>query len=114
MTRDEEAGMQETGVKKGDLVKVTAGKEKGKTGKVLQIVKKKDRIIVEKVNFLKRHKKPDAKGKGGILEKEGSIHISNVMLVCNKCNKAVRYGYKVLDDNKKVRYCKKCNEILDA
>lgn len=114
MKRDEEAGMQETGVKKGDLVKVTAGKEKGKTGKVLQIVKKKDRIVVEKVNILKRHKRPDAKGKGGILEKEGSIHISNVMLVCNKCNKAVRYGYKVLDDSKKVRYCKKCNEILDA
>ena len=95
--------MQETGLKKGDLVKVTAGKEKGKTGKVLQIIKKKDRVVVEKVNFLKRHKRPDAKGKGGILEKEGSIHLSNVMLVCSKCNKAVRYGFKVLDDNKKVR-----------
>jgi len=106
--------MQETGLKKGDLVKVTAGKEKGKTGKVLQIIKKKDRVVVEKVNFLKRHKRPDAKGKGGILEKEGSIHLSNVMLVCSKCNKPVRYGFKVLDDNKKVRYCKKCNEILEA
>ena len=105
--------MQETGLKKGDQVKVTAGKEKGKTGKVLQVIKKKDRVVVEKVNFLKRHKKPDAKGKGGILEKEGSVHLSNVMLICSKCNKAVRYGFKMLDDNKKVRYCKKCNEILD-
>ena len=82
--------MQETGVKKGDLVKVTAGKEKGKTGKVLQIVKKKDRVVVEKVNFVKRHKRPDAKGKGGILEKEGSIHISNVMLVDPKDGKGTR------------------------
>ena len=106
--------MQETGVKKGDLVEVITGKEKGKTGKVLQIIKKKDRIIVEKGNLLKHHKKPDAKGKGGILEKEGSIHTSNVMLVCGKCNKAVRYGHKVLDDTKKLRYCRKCNEILDA
>ena len=78
--------MQETGLKKGDQVKVTAGKEKGKTGKVLQVIKKKDRVVVEKVNFLKRHKRPDAKGKGGILEKEGPVHLSNVMLICSKCS----------------------------
>ncbi|MDR2862062.1 MAG: 50S ribosomal protein L24 [Syntrophobacterales bacterium] len=102
------------GFKKGDLVKVTTGKDKGKEGKVLQLIKKKNRLLVEKVNMLKQHKKPDAKGKGGILEKEGPVHISNVMLVCSKCNKAVRYGVRALDDNKKVRYCKKCNEILDA
>lgn len=106
--------MQEIGFKKGDLVKVTMGKDKGKEGKVLQLIKKKNRLLVEKVNMLKQHKKPDAKGKGGILEKEGSIHISNVMLVCSRCNKAVRYGVRVLADDKKVRYCKKCNEILDA
>jgi large subunit ribosomal protein L24 len=106
--------MQGMGFKKGDLVKVTTGKDKGKEGKVLQLIKKKNRLLIEKVNMLKQHKKPDAKGKGGILEKEGPIHISNVMLVCSKCNKAVRYGVRVLDDNKKVRCCRKCNEILDV
>lgn len=106
--------MQEIGFKKGDLVKVTTGKDRGKEGKVLQLIKKKNRLLVEKVNMLKQHKKPDAKGKGGIIEKEGSVHISNVMIVCSKCNKTVRYGIRVLDDDKKVRYCKKCNEILDV
>ncbi len=101
-------------MKKGDLVKVVVGKEKGKTGKILKIVKDRERLIVEKVNMLKRHQRPDAKGKGGIVEKEGSLHVSNVMLVCNKCDGAVRIGYRILDDGKKVRICGKCREILDA
>ena len=106
--------MRDCKLKKGDLVKVVVGKEKGKTGKILKIVKDRERLIVEKVNMLKRHQRPDAKGKGGIVEKEGSLHVSNVMLVCNKCDGAVRIGYRILDDGKKVRICGKCREILDA
>jgi large subunit ribosomal protein L24 len=105
--------MREVNIKKGDMVLVTAGKEKGKTGKVLSVLKEKNRVVVEKLHVIKRHQRPDAKGKGGILEKEGSIHISNVMVLCNRCNTGVRVGFKVLEDKKKVRVCKKCNEILD-
>jgi len=101
-------------LKKGDKVKVVAGKEKGKTGKILKVVADKDKVVVEKLNFVKKHQKPDAKGKGGIVEKEGPIHISNVMLLCNKCEMGVRVGHKVLEDGKKVRVCTKCHEILDA
>ncbi|HOP86879.1 MAG TPA: 50S ribosomal protein L24 [Syntrophorhabdaceae bacterium] len=100
-------------IKKNDLVIVTTGKDKGKTGKVLRIFKKKDRVIVEKVNMVKRHVKPSQKTKGGILEKESPIHVSNVMIYCEKCSKPVRVGKKVLDDGKKVRFCKKCNEVID-
>lgn len=105
--------MLETRLKKGDMVKVVAGKEKGKSGKILRIIGKKNRVTVEKLNFIKKHQKPDAKAKGGILQKEGPIHISNVMYLCGKCNSAVRVGYRVLEDGRKVRTCKKCNELLD-
>jgi len=104
--------MQSRRIKKGDMVKVMAGKEKGKTGKVMKIVDE-NRVIVEKLNFIKRHARPDAKGKGGIVEKEGSIHLSNVMRICEKCNAAGRIGYKILEDGKKVRTCRKCSEVLD-
>ena len=102
------------GLKKGDLVKVIAGKEKGRTGKILKTIRDKDRVVVEKLNLLKKHKRADAKSKGGVIEKEGSIHASNVLLICNKCDTGVRLGYKILEDGKKVRVCKKCNEILEA
>jgi large subunit ribosomal protein L24 len=102
------------GLKKGDLVKVIAGKEKGRTGKILKTIKEKERVVVEKLNLLKKHKRPDGKSKGGIIEKEGSIHASNVLIICSKCDTGVRLGYKVLEDGKKVRVCKKCNEILEA
>ena len=101
-------------LKKGDTVKVIAGKEKGKTGKVLKVIVDKSQVVVEKLNFVKRHQKPDAKGKGGIVEKEGPIHISNVAFVCSKCETGVRVGQKALEDGKKVRVCSKCQEILDA
>ena len=100
-------------IKKNDMVKVIAGREKGKTGKVLSVTKEKGRILIEKVNLVKRHQKPDATGKGGIVEKEAPLQVSNVMLVCSKCNTGVRVGYKVLEDGKKVRICKKCQELLD-
>ncbi|MCK9229948.1 MAG: 50S ribosomal protein L24 [Syntrophales bacterium] len=101
-------------VKKGDTVKILAGKEKGKTGKILSILQDKGRVVVEKVNFVKKHQRPDGKGKGGILQKEGSIHLSNVMVLCGKCEKGIRVGYRKLEDGKKVRVCRKCGEVLDA
>ena len=98
--------------KKGDTVKVLAGKDKGKTGKVLAVIPEKDRIVVEKVNIIKKHKRPDQRSKGGIVEKEGSIHVSNVGLFWNKCNKPVRVQSKKLDDGKKVRICSKCKDVI--
>ena len=100
-------------VKKNDMVMVMAGKDKGKTGKVLRINRKTDRIIVEKVNMIKRHVRPSQKTKGGIMERESAIHVSNVMIYCDKCSKPVRAGTRVLEDGKKSRYCKKCNEVFD-
>ena len=99
-------------VKKNDLVMVITGKDKGKTGKVMRINKKKDRLVVEKVNMVKRHVKQSQKTKGGIMEKEGMIHVSNVMIYCEKCSKPVRVGTRILEDGKKIRFCKKCNEAI--
>ncbi|HYA13383.1 MAG TPA: 50S ribosomal protein L24 [Syntrophales bacterium] len=106
--------MQVKRLKKGDMVKVIAGKDKGKTGKILKIVSDKDQVVVEKLNIIKRHKRPDAKGKGGIVEKEGPISVSNVMFLCSKCDTGVKVGFKILEDGRKNRVCKKCNEILDT
>ncbi len=105
--------MQRIKVKKGDMVKIVAGRDKGKNGKVLKVLKEKKRVVVEKVNLVKKHQRPDAKSKGGIIEKESSINVSNVMIVCNKCDSPIRVGSKVLEDGKKVRICRKCAEILD-
>ena len=101
-------------LKKGDMVKVLAGKDKGKTGKVLKALPEKGKVVIEKINIIKKHKRPDQKSKGGVVEKEGSIHISKVGLLCNKCNTAVRIKSKILEDGKKVRVCAKCHEILDT
>ncbi len=101
-------------IKKNDLVMVIAGKDKGKSGKVLRINSKKERAIVEKVNMIKRHMKPNQQNRqGGILEKEGPLHVSNLMLICSKCTDPTRVGYRILEDNRKVRYCKKCDELID-
>src|SRR5208337_2935811 len=100
-------------IRKNDNVMVMAGKDKGKTGKVLRINRKTDRIIVEKVNMIKRHVRPSQKTKGGIMERESPIHVSNVMIYCDKCAKAVRVGTKMLEDGKKARYCRKCEEVFD-
>lgn len=100
-------------IKKNDTVKVIAGKDKGKSGKVLRVIPKKDRAIVEKVNMVKRHMKPNQQTRqGGILEREAPIHISNIMLICSKCTDPTRVGYKTIDE-RKVRYCKKCEELID-
>lgn len=100
--------------KKGDMVKVLTGKDKGKTGKILKTIPDKEKVVIEKVNMIKRHKRPDQKTKGGIVEKEGSIHISKVGLLCNKCNTAVRVRNKMLEDGKKVRICSKCNDVISV
>jgi len=101
-------------IRKNDKVMVITGKEKGKIGAVLKVIPEKEGIVVEKLNMVKRHTRPGGKGaKGGIIEKEAPIHISNLMLVCGKCAEITRIGKKVLEDGSKVRFCKKCGEILD-
>jgi large subunit ribosomal protein L24 len=101
-------------LKKNDLVMVISGKEKGKSGRILRVFPQKNRVLIEKINFVKRHTRPSGQMRqGGILEKEAPIHISNVMIVCEKCNLPIRFGKKILDDGKKVRVCKKCGEVLD-
>ncbi|MCD6255093.1 MAG: 50S ribosomal protein L24 [Deltaproteobacteria bacterium] len=101
-------------VRRDDRVMVIAGKDRGKIGKILKVFPKKQLVIVEKVNVVKRHARPSpTTGKGGIIEKEAPIHISNVMIMCDKCMKPVRVGHKFLEDGRKVRYCKKCGEIID-
>jgi large subunit ribosomal protein L24 len=101
-------------LKKGDTVKVVSGKDKGKTGKILKSIPEKSRIVVEKVNIIKKHKRPDQKSRGGIVEKEGPLHVSKVTLVCNKCNDGIRLRTKVLEGGKKVRVCGKCNEVINV
>lgn len=99
-------------IRKGDMVQIIGGREKGKTGKVLKVIRDKNRVVVEKLNIFKRHTKPTQKSpQGGIVEKEGSIHYSNVLLLCPKCNTGVRVGRKVEGD-KKLRVCKKCGETV--
>jgi large subunit ribosomal protein L24 len=101
-------------VRKGDTVMVVAGKERGKKGKVLRVIPEKGRVVVERLNLIKKHQKPTQKVRqGGIIEREGSLHVSNVMLVCGKCNKATRTGVQTLSDGRRVRVCKKCSEIVD-
>ena len=101
-------------IRRDDFVIVTAGKEKGKKGKVLKAHPEKERVIVEKVNFIKRHTKPtSAQRQGGIVEKEGSLHVSNVMLFCEKCGKGVRTRRQRLEDGSVVRLCAGCGESFD-
>jgi len=101
-------------VKKGDRVKVLAGKDKGKEGEVLRAYPKKDRVVVEKVNIIKKAMRPTQQNpQGGISSMEAAIHVSNVMLVCPSCKKATRVGHRFKEDGKKVRVCKKCGKDID-
>ena len=101
-------------VKKGDNVKVISGKEKGKSGKILKAFPAKRRIIVEHLNMIKKHTKRRTQGQGGgIIEREGTIHVSNVMLVCPSCRQVTRVGKKFLEDGTRARICKKCGEVVD-
>ena len=102
-------------IKKDDKVKIIAGKDKGKIGKVLKVNRKKNRLLVEKINIVKRHTRPSQKSRqGGIIEKEMPIQWSNVMVMCNKCVKPARIKMQRLEDGNKVRVCVKCGETLDA
>jgi large subunit ribosomal protein L24 len=105
--------MQHIRIRKDDRVMVTVGKDKGKIGKILRVLRKKDRVVVEKVNMVKRHTRPNPykQQTGGIVEKEMPIHVSNVMVMCDACASPTRVGYREEGD-KKVRFCKKCNKTI--
>jgi large subunit ribosomal protein L24 len=101
-------------IRKNDLVQVLSGKEKGKTGKVLQVFPKRERVVVEKVNFVKRHSRPSGRTRqGGIIQKEAPLHVSKVLLVCPKCNEGQRMGTKVMEDGHKALVCKACGELTE-
>lgn len=100
-------------IKVNDNVLVAAGKDKGKTGKVLKIVSKKDQIVVEKVNIRTKHVRKSTNHPGEKVRYEAGINVSNVMLVCPQCKKATRVGYQVPKEGKKVRVCKKCSATVD-
>lgn len=100
-------------IKKGDSVMVITGKDCNKTGKVLRVLSKKESVLVEGLNIVKRHTKARGSEPGGIAEKEAPVHYSNVMLYCIKCSKPVRSKLKMLENGEKVRVCVKCGEAFD-
>jgi len=101
-------------IKKGDVVEVVAGDDKGKRGKVLKVFPRGRRIIIESINFIKRHTRPTQRDpQGGVQEREAPIHVSNVMLICPNCGHPTRIGHHFLEDGTKVRVCRKCNEMLE-
>jgi large subunit ribosomal protein L24 len=105
-------------IKKGDTVRIISGDDKDKTGKVLKVFSDKNRVIVEGVNFIKRHTRQTQKAqKGGIIEKEAPVHVSNLMLYCPKCSTPTKIAFRVLEGQEggktgKVRICRKCGEIV--
>jgi len=100
-------------IKKGDTISVIAGKEKGKTGKVLRFDKAKQRMLVQGVNFVKKHSRQTKQDQpGGILQKESPLAVSNIMFLCPRCNKRSKLGSKILNDGSKTRICKKCQEMV--
>ena len=104
-------------IHKGDQIKVVCGKESGKTGKVLSVDIEKRRLLVERLNMVRKHTKPNPRTnpQGGVLEREAAIHVSNVMLVCPSCGQPTRVGYRILESGSKVRVCrrKNCNSPID-
>jgi large subunit ribosomal protein L24 len=104
-----------TPVRKNDNVLVISGRDRGKRGRVLQVLPEKNRVIVEGVNVIKRHTRPNPQRqiKGGIVEREASLHASNVQLVCPECGAPTRVGRQVLGDGRKVRICRKCKGVVD-
>jgi large subunit ribosomal protein L24 len=100
-------------VKKGDQVIVLSGRDKGKRGEILKMIREDQRAIVQGVNMMKRHTAPSQAGAGGIVEKEATIHVSNLSLIDPKDNNATRIGYRNLEDGRKVRYAKRSGEVID-
>ncbi len=109
--------MAKAKIHKGDQVMVISGKESGKTGKVMRVDPDKGRLAIERLNMMRRHTRPDPKKnpQGGVIEREGPIDVSNVMLVCPACGKGTRVGYRVIDGGGKVRVCRRadCNRDID-
>ena len=104
-----------TRIKKDDKVKVLTGKDKGNIGKVLKIVEKTNRVIIENINVVKVNQRPtQANPQGGIVEKNMPIQVSNLMIMCNSCVKPTRISMKLLEDGKRVRICKQCNQQIDS
>lgn len=100
-------------IRKNDIVQCLKGKDKGKKGKVLSVFPKKSRAVVEGINFAKKHTRRTREDQqGGIIQKEAPVHISNLMLFCNKCNKVTKVGFTLLKDSSKARICKRCNEVI--
>ena len=104
-----------TPIRKNDTVLIITGKDRGKRGRVLKVLPEKNRLIVEGMNLIKRHTRPNPgkNVKGGIVEREASLHASNVQLVCPECSKMTRVGHKILGDGRKVRICRKCEGVVD-
>ena len=105
----------QTPVRRNDTVIVIAGKNRGKRGRVLKLLPERNRVVVEGVNFIKRHTRPNpSRGiKGGVVEREASLHASNLQLVCPECGAQTRVGRRLLGDGRKVRICRKCEGVVD-
>jgi large subunit ribosomal protein L24 len=102
-------------LRKDDTVIIIAGKERGKTGKILHVIPETNRVVLERLNLVKRHTKPRGmQQQGGIVEKEASLDASNVQPLCGRCNKPTRIGRRRLDDGRAVRVCRRCNELLEG
>ena len=100
-------------IKKNDMVMVITGRDRGKTGKVMRVIPDTSRVVIERINIVKRHSRPrGAASPGGIVEKEAPLHISNVMFFCERCNAPVRVGYKISADKTKTRTCRRCGEAV--
>lgn len=106
---------QRIDIRRNDQVRVIAGKDIKEVGRVLRVIRSRQRVVVEGINMVKRHTRPNPSRnlKGGIVEREGPIHISNVMIVCGACGQTTRIGHQVLADGKKIRTCRKCEASLD-
>ena len=101
-------------IRKNDTILVIVGKDKGKKGKVRRALPKQEKVVVDGINMVKRHSKTQGQAKqGGIIEMEAPLRISNVMLICNKCDKPTRVGFRLLDSGKKTRVCRTCYEVID-
>ena len=105
----------QTPIRRNDNVVVTTGKDRGKRGRVLKVLRDKNRLVVEGVNFINRHTKPNPQKniKGGVVKREAPLHASNVQLVCPECGAQTRIGHKLLGDGRKVRICRKCHGVVD-
>lgn len=101
-------------IRKDDLVQVISGKDKGKRGKILKVIPKENKVVIQGINIVKRHQRPIPQlREGGIIEREAPIYASKVMIVCPSCDRPTRVGAKFLEDGTKVRVCKKCGEVID-